>query len=222
MASKGLSVKVEVEKDALKEAIKAKYKPIARAAQDTIENAANKVKTRGRADIAAAGFSTRWQNALRVDVFPKKPKESANAAAFIHHNIQYAGIFETGGTIRGKPFLWLPLDTAPKRIGRQRITPALYQQNIGKLVPMKARGGRPPMLGTKVRLPASKAKQQRPKVTRAQLTRGTKGGKGVIRTIPLFFARREVSLRKRFHILNIINAARSALASFFASRLKDD
>ncbi|RUV75923.1 MAG: hypothetical protein EOR30_17060 [Mesorhizobium sp.] len=46
--------------------------PIAFAATAAISEAGDIVKREGRADIAAAGFSKRWQNALRVNVYPKR------------------------------------------------------------------------------------------------------------------------------------------------------
>ncbi|WP_353842903.1 DUF6441 family protein, partial [Mesorhizobium sp.] len=63
-----------------------------------------------------------------------------HAAALIFHNIRYAGIFEEGGTISGKPRLWLPLKDTPKRAGRQKMTPALYIKTIGPLVSIERPG----------------------------------------------------------------------------------
>ncbi len=97
-------------------AFERKHQMIATAATGAIKDAANQVKRQGRAAIRRAGFSARWQNAFRVDVYPRAG-ESIDAAAYAHHNIRYAGIFESGGTIPGSPLLWLPLPTAPQRIG---------------------------------------------------------------------------------------------------------
>ena len=76
-------------------------------------------QAKGRADIAAAGFSRRWQNAFRVDVFPRGRKVSVDAAAWVFHKIPYAEVFEEGATIRGRPYLWIALPGTPTRIGGQ-------------------------------------------------------------------------------------------------------
>lgn len=200
-------------------AIRAKYEPIARAAQAAVLAAGGIVKARGRADIAAAGFSTRWQNALRVEIFPQGKVVSANAAAFIHHNIGYAGVFEYGATISGKPMLWLPLKNAPKRIGRSRITPRLYRSRFGELVSLKSKSGRP-LLGARVRVTANQAKQKRPRVAQSRLSAGA-GGTGVLRTIPLFVGVRQVTLKPKFSIRKICQAARDELPRLYFQNFRD-
>src|SRR6185369_14975452 len=90
-------------------------KDLATAATTAVAEAGAQALKNGRASIAAAGFSRKWQNALRLDVFPKGGV-SVNAAAVLRHTIPYAGIFETGGTIEGP--LWLPIDrNLPVRSG---------------------------------------------------------------------------------------------------------
>lgn len=215
-----LQLTVDFKDKALKDAFTTIYLPVATAGQAAIEGAGDQVKKKGRADIARAGFSTRWQNALRVDIFPKRPKVSANAAAFIHHNISYATVFEEGATIRGKPRLWLPLKSAPKRAGKSRITPQLYNERYGKLQFIKGHHGKP-LLGVRVRLTAAQAKQKRPKVSIAAQRRGT-AGKGKLFTLPLFVGVPLVKLRKRFNIRRIVKDARDSLATIFYSNLKDE
>src|SRR4051812_37062518 len=100
-------------KGELEDAIEAKYRPIARAATLAIKSAAELVKTEGRADIARA-LSQRFANAWRVNVYPKKGT-SADAAVYAFHRIPYAALFEEGGTVHGRPTLWLPLPSAPKK-----------------------------------------------------------------------------------------------------------
>lgn len=67
------------------------------------------ILNRGRADIKQAGkFGTRWTEGLQSIVQPKTGA-LINARITITHNVDYFDIFQTGGTIRGKPFLWIPL-----------------------------------------------------------------------------------------------------------------
>src|SRR5690242_11406255 len=123
-------------------------KPIARAATAAIREAGQIAKRNGRSSIAAAGFSRKWQNALRVNVYPPQG-ESLRPAAFIFHKIKYAGAFEEGAVIAGKPLLWLPLGNVPVRRGRP-MTPSQYARSVGPLVSVQ-RPGSPPLLFPKYR-----------------------------------------------------------------------
>lgn len=190
-------------------------RPIARASSAAIKDAGARLKAEARADIGAAGFSSKWQNALRVDTFPKGSRPSIDAAAFLHHKIPYAAIFETGGTIRGKPFLWLPLKNVPKRIGRQRMTPALYREKVGPLR-LVTRGGGPPLLV------ADQAKTRSKKTTLSisSLRRGAAGGPGT-RAVPLFIGIRSVTEKKKFHIAAIAAKVRNDLPALYAANFKE-
>jgi len=50
-------------------------------------------------------FGSRWSDGLHVDVDHQVMRSTITT----RHDIPYAGIFETGGTIKGNPFLWIPL-----------------------------------------------------------------------------------------------------------------
>lgn len=203
---------------------------VAKAATAAIRAAANDVKRNGRAAIARAGFSAKWQNALRVNVYPRAG-DSIDAAAFVHHNIRYAGVFERGATIAGSPFLWLPLPTAPQRIGGRRATPALYIRNIGPLVPIRRPGKRPLLAG---RVQATRAGRGR-RPTVAQLRRGArdarrssanaafggKAGRFATKLVPLFVGIPSVTIRPRLGLQAIFDQARAGLAAAYARNLKD-
>jgi hypothetical protein len=199
------------------QALKAKYRSIAEAATGAILLAAAEVKVKARADIAAAGFSRGWQYALRVEVSPRRPRVSANAAAYVFHKIDYAGVFEEGAHIRGDPYLWLPLDGAPARVGRFRITPRLYNQRVGPLdfIP---RPGKPPLLAARVR--ATRRRLEK-KVSLRLLRRGTEAKRGEIRSIPMFVGIKATTIRARFHISRIVQEARDRLAEFYFESFKD-
>jgi hypothetical protein len=113
------------------------YGQIAHAATGAIKEAADLAKSAARANIAGAGFSGRWQNALRANTYPKTG-ESVDAAAFIYHKIDYAGIFEHGGAISGKPLLWLPI--GKNLPGGNRQSPAKYAAAHGGLKVVKQGG----------------------------------------------------------------------------------
>jgi hypothetical protein len=93
-----LKVKVDREPRAFLEAFMAAEEPIARAATAAVGEAGARIKLAARADIADAGFSIRWQNALRVDRYPRGGEVSVNTAAHVYHRIPYAIVHEEGAT----------------------------------------------------------------------------------------------------------------------------
>lgn len=110
-------------------------KQIYEAKAGAVQDAAALAIAEGRANVAGAGFPARWQEAVRSRFYPNK--QSGDPAAIVFDVIPFAGVFETGATIRGRPLLWLPLgDKAGVRSPRQ------YP---GKLVSVNVRG-KPPLL----------------------------------------------------------------------------
>ena len=191
--------------------------PIAYAGTSAIIEAGDIVKREGRSDIASAGFSKRWQNTLRVDVYPKRGA-SMNAAAFIWHKIPYAGVFEDGDTISGKPLLWLPLKSTPQRIGRSKMTPAGYIKSIGPLVPIN-RPGKPPLLAGQIAI--NRRGQTTPgKVTLSALRRGNSGKAS--RLVPLFIGIPKAKMPDKFSIREITERAANRLGELFVKHLKVD
>jgi hypothetical protein len=64
------------------------------------------LETAMRADIASAGnFGSRWTEGMHANLEGAAP----NMRIYFTHDIPFAGIFERGGSIQGKPLLWLPL-----------------------------------------------------------------------------------------------------------------
>lgn len=73
---------------------------------------------KGRADIASAGnFGPRWTEGLKVITEGVAP----NMRLYFKHDIPYAGIFETGGVIQGKPLLWIPI-SGTDAVGKRAST----------------------------------------------------------------------------------------------------
>lgn len=208
-------------KDEFAKALAEDYKLIAKPASAAMQEAANDIKTLGRADIAAAGFGGRWQKTFRVDVYPKAPRVSVNAAALVFHKIPYADVFETGATIRGKPKLWLPLSSTPKKIGRKRMTPELYRKEIGPLFSIN-RPGKAPLLAGKIGVSArQRSKGTTGKVTASKLRKGASGA-GITSAVPLFVGVDAVTLRKRFHLRQITDSTAGRLAQLYAKHFKDE
>lgn len=200
------------------EAILELHRPIAETATAAMDDIVEIVKREARADIARAGFSKRWQNTLRVNRYPTRGV-AIDAAAFLYHRIQYAGVFEEGATIHGQPYLWLPLSNAPKRVSRKRTTP----QNLGAVLPeglvsFKSRSG-VPLMGAVARVSRTQAASDRPKASLAALKRG-RSGTGVLRTIPLFSGIRVTEVPKQLNIRQICERARDRIPALYAANFE--
>jgi hypothetical protein len=214
------SVKGEFE-----DAMEAKYKPIAIAATGAIQDAADIVKINGRADIAKA-LGTRFSNALRINVYPGKGRVSADASAYVFHRIPYAILFEEGGTVHGSPMLWIALPSAPKKIGREKITPALYISRIGKLAYV-ARPGHRPLLVANIRQSMRTARSGKTAFAAATLRRqgaavSTPKRGTVVRSIPMFFGIPTVRIAARTHIRKICQGAREQLPVLYFKHLNPE
>jgi len=94
------------------EMIRDKQRPVVTAAVAALrETAANAVQE-GRSNIAGAGrFGPKWQQGLQYrtkDAVAAGGEPSLQAKAIIFHKYGFAGVFEHGATIQGKPLLWIP------------------------------------------------------------------------------------------------------------------
>jgi hypothetical protein len=194
-------------------------KPIAKAATAAVREAAELAKAEGRASIAAAGFSRKWQNALRANVYPRG-RDSMRAAALIYHKVPYTEVFEHGAVIHGKPLLWLPLPNAPFGAGGRRISPAKFRQQVGTPLYTIRQPGKPPMLGANVRMTKARSGKA---LSLAALRRGRNpGGKGSVRLVPLYVGIETTNIPKRFAILDAVNRAAGRLPELYLKHFKDD
>jgi hypothetical protein len=183
--------------------VKEMQRPIAKAATAAVREAGEIAKRDGRASIAAAGFSRKWQNALRVNIYPPQG-DSMRPAAFIFHKIRYAGVFEEGAVIGGQPLLWLPLPNVPLRRGRP-MTPSQYTRSIGPLVSVQRPGGSPLLF-------------PKPRSGRGRRRRAAAGAERE----PLYVGLSSVAIAKRFNIKGAAQNAAAQLPSLFAKHLRAD
>jgi hypothetical protein len=195
------------------QALRAIYQPIAAAATGAIKDAAAQVKTEGRAAIANGGFGRNFQNALQVNVYPKTGT-SANAAALAFHKIPYAGVFQTGADISGKPLLWVPVSDSPARASGQWLTPKTFPQLIGPLVAIKSKKGLPILAS-----PISSGRASS-RVTVARLRKGQRGQGTRITLQPIFIGLSQVRLTQRFDLLAVFRKAQAQLGQFYLNNLK--
>lgn len=197
------------------------FNSIATIATNTMKEAGALLKKGGRDNIAAAGFSSKWQNTWRVDIYPKRGV-SIDAAAFAYHKIPYASIFETGGTIHAKAgLLWIALPTVPK-VGKARGTPKTLAARGVKLFTI-ARAGKAPLLATNIRLSKAQAnnlkntvKGRKSLLGRLSLSRLSNSPKrGVNATVPLFFGVNSVTIRKKFNLEGVAVSVQDQLAALY-------
>lgn len=210
-------------------AFEANRKQIEKAATAAIDDAKDEVIKQGRAAIASGGLGPKWQNALRVERYPKRGV-SMDAAAWIFHRIKYADVFQSGATIAGKPLLWLPLNKTPSRVGGMKLTARNYALKIGPLHTIRV-PGKPPLLAAFMEARAG-GKAPR-KITLSGLQKGaalsrlgvgrskSARGKKLI-SVPLFFGISSVQLRKRFDLTAIIQRASNNIGNNYLRHINSE
>lgn len=162
------------------------------------------IKTQGRAEIRRGGLSGKWANALRVQVYPQRGV-SLEPAVWIWHKIPYAGIFEKGGEVRGKPILWVPLSSMPKKIGGKRPSP----RSLGQHLIYVDRGSKPPLLVGK---PPGGFRKGRTKASRGFHARYANSD-----LAPLFIGLNTAHIRKRFSLQRLFESLAARLESYITA-----
>lgn len=164
----------------------------------------------GRQAIAAAGFTANVQHTLRAI---NKPKQGfvMNPSVYIHTTVNYLDVFETGKTIVGSPYLWLPLPNVPPNpgsgvqfgglVGRPHMTPRQYIAKVGPLITMH-RPGKPPMLGAVVEGPSTKPGRARLRRTFLKQRFGEKTRPTHI--VPMFVGVHSITISKKFDVKQAI------------------
>lgn len=121
---------------------------VAQAITGAARLSALEIKRQGDLDIKAAGkFGRRWQDAFKVEVTPKTGA-LLNARIDVSHTIPYSNVFETGGTIKGNPLLWIPLSYTGLTM-RARD----YARSFGGLFYVRRHSGAPLLLSIRDHMP---------------------------------------------------------------------
>jgi hypothetical protein len=186
---------------------------ISNAASAAMADAADMILTQGKQNIASAGFSRDFSDAMTVStVTPNGLGGPYSITARV--NIPFAIVFEYGAVSQGDPLLWIPLPGVPKMIGARKMTARLYKSEIGPLFMVKT--GRYPMLygyaGGAAPESSLKANPSRSKrLTTAQLKQG--GGA----KIPLFIGLQSSTIAKRLNILEICQDAEKRIPEFYSN-----
>jgi hypothetical protein len=121
--------------------IRDKQRPVATAAVAALRETAANALQEGRGNIGGSGkFGSKWQSGLQYRTFgaAEGGEPSLQAKAIIFHKFGFAGVFEHGATIAGKPLLWIPTtEGAPtaSRSGKKLVSatvggkPMLFDAN---------------------------------------------------------------------------------------------
>lgn len=109
-----------------------------KAMEESTKELARVIKDRGDADIKAAGkFGPQWVSDFRV--------EAKGLTITVVHENPAALIHETGGTIKGNPYLWIPLTYTGLKVPPREFS--------GKLFFVARNSGAPLLLSEADRLP---------------------------------------------------------------------
>jgi hypothetical protein len=219
--ARGLQFKLVAVPSAFKDAVDRKRQQLAAATTGAMREVELVAKQYARESVrkGGAGFRTRWPNAVRSRTFPERGKEAIGPAALIWVRSTYAGIFEKGANVRGKPYLWLPLRGVPASFQRKKIRPGLLRG----LVTIR-RPGKNPLLG--IRVKATEARAKGP-ISGGLLTRGTsekskakRGARSRIRVIPLFVGIRTATITKKWDIKGAVQRAGLQLGNKIRTKLR--
>lgn len=195
--------------------------PLAKNLTMAFRDGAKMLQAQGQAAITAAGLGSRFARQFKAFGFPRRQYSLSPALRGWHARAwkgsrigRYANIFARGGTITGKPLLWIPLPTAPRRIKGQAPTPKLYIAEIGPLVSL--RGTRRPILAGR----AARAVEGR-RATVSQLKTGARrqsiGRKTEI--VPIFVGVRSVKIPKLVEMGPIFARVQAELPKLFRDRM---
>ena len=204
--------------------VQAHQRKLAQAVTGAFRDGAKELQQQTRTAITSAGLGPRFARQFKAFAFPRRQFSLSpvirgwHARAFKRSRIgRYANIFARGGTIHGKPLLWLPLPTAPRRIAGKRPTPALFVKEIGPLVPLRGTHGPPLLAGQSLRAITGR------NASVAQLKTGARnaharaaGGKGrQTVTVPMFIGLPSVRIPRKLNMDAIFNRVQMQLPKLF-------
>lgn len=86
------------------------YRRVANSMRDATNKVVEEVEREWQKDVSKAGnFSQRWVDALEAKIVPPSGTTTKLKLTFSMNDIPYWRIHEFGGTIHGRPLLWIPL-----------------------------------------------------------------------------------------------------------------
>jgi hypothetical protein len=203
-----MKLKAKTTPGELQKALKELEKPIAHTATVTIKQAAQIVKKESAAEISRAGFSARSSKNVRYTLDPERG-ESIDISATFKFRTGYFNIFEEGGSIQGKPLLWIPMDNVPFASGRKRLTAKQYTERIGPL--FRTKSDPPYLVGRVSRAGVTRATRDVVKLRKRAVRTGTLRTKSV----PLYVGVRSVTIPKKFDIKGVVQRVAARIPQLY-------
>lgn len=168
-------------------------RPMAEAATAALREVGKQAVSDGKRHMASRGFSAKSQKGF-TSSFKPKGQPSLKAELRVFHRVGYFGLFEEGGTIFGKPKLWLPLPSVPKGISGRPMRPREFSARFGQLRSVNHPGRAPLLVG---KLPGSQ------------------------KSVPLFVGVSAVRLRDRLDLYDVIDRALDRFPELYLQNVKD-
>ncbi len=186
---------------------------MAKGATQAFRKLSRVVELAARQAVGAAGFTSNVQRTIQT--LNKPPSGYVlNPSIWLHSTVNYLDVFETGRTITGSPYLWLPLPNVPPNtgsgvkfgglIGRPHMTPSQYIRKVGPLITMRRPNGLP-MLGAVVEGPDTRPSRARLRRTFLKRRFGEKTRPTHV--VPRFIAVTSVTIPKKFDTERAVDAA---------------
>jgi hypothetical protein len=231
MAELGLRYDYEAALAEMKAGAVTAQQRMAKAATGAMRDLAKLIQTRGRAEIASGGFGKRWQTAFFVRAKPRvgwslKPTMRGYLKGSLP---QIMNIFERGGTIHPKgTWMWVPLPSAPQKIGRKRMTPKIYNAQIGPLQFVHPPGKAPLLLGQVTGNAAGKLTAGRLRTGalhaavrggRASFAKGRGKGRRTV-SVPIFVGIKTAKVADRLDVDRVYREAARELPRLYLDRMR--
>ncbi len=181
-----------------------------------------------RQAVGAAGFTSNVQRTIRA--LNKPPSGYVlNPKIWLHSTVNYLDVFETGRTITGSPYLWLPLPNVPANpgsgtkfgglIGRPHMTPNQYIRKVGPLVTMRRPNGLP-MLGAVVE--GASTRPSRARLRRTFLKQRFGEATRKTHLVPMFIAVTSITIPKKFDTERAVADAMDGLEQAYQQIIRPD
>lgn len=170
-------------------------RPMAEAATAALREVGKQAVSAGKRHLAARGFSAKSQKGFTSIFKPARGPATLKAELRVFHRVGYFGLFEEGGTVFGKPKVWLPLDAVPKAIGGRQLRPREFVSRFGPLRSVNHPGRAPLLVG---KLPGSKG------------------------AVPLFVGVSAVRLRDRLDLYDVIDHALDRFPELYLQNVKPE
>lgn len=215
------------------------------AARAAMQDVGRQIQAEARAQISGAGFTGKWVTGFRTYIFPKAPEPTQDLVVRGFHVYNIANVYERGARVSGKPFLWVPLSTAPNSVRGKQTTPArlisagvrLHRVNgrghpllVGSVIRSGARAKRKAVVGIgggkllirsgKVSLQQLLAGQRNVRRTQSRAAFGGAHGPQSV-PIPLFVGLTAVQIKKRFNVSAVYLKAEAELQGFYDRRVAE-